>query len=122
MSMARQLCQHNSTQQNLGDVRVLKAVNKKELQHMVDVIVFSSKGLRPVTDQMSGSDLDGDVYSVTWDSDLKPKQVHEPMDYTAPGSPPLSCNKNQILDAIKDYIIDFLVNDQLGLIDHSCKM
>jgi hypothetical protein len=37
-----------------GDVRMLEAVDCKELEHLVDVIVFSANGPRPVTDQMAG--------------------------------------------------------------------
>ena len=37
-----------------GDVRALKAVNKSELSHLENVIVFSQKGDRPVPDKMSG--------------------------------------------------------------------
>lgn len=50
-----------------GDIRILKAVEKDELKHLSNVIVFSSKGYRPVCNMMAGGDLDGDVYFVCWD-------------------------------------------------------
>lgn len=50
-----------------GDIRLLDAVNKSELQHLVNVIVFPSTGERPLCNMMSGGDLDGDVYFVCWD-------------------------------------------------------
>lgn len=34
------------------------------------MIVFSSKGSRPLENMMSGGDLDGDVYMIMWDKDL----------------------------------------------------
>jgi hypothetical protein len=40
--------------------------------------------IRPHTNECSGSDLDGDVYFVCWDSDLIPPQKFPPMDYAAP--------------------------------------
>ena len=33
-------------------------------------MVFSAKGDRPICNMMSGGDLDGDVYFVTWDKEL----------------------------------------------------
>ena len=42
-----------------GDLRKIKAVNRPELTHLTDCIVFSTKGKRPAADTMSGGDLDG---------------------------------------------------------------
>jgi hypothetical protein len=44
-----------------GDLRKLKAVNRPELCHLTDCIVFPVTGKRPAVDQMSGGDLDGDT-------------------------------------------------------------
>lgn len=43
-----------------GDIRVVKAVNRPELKHLFDVVVFSTKGHRSVPSMCSGGDLDGD--------------------------------------------------------------
>jgi len=45
-----------------GDLQKFKVVQKDELAHLVDCIVFSTstKGERPAADLMSGGDLDGD--------------------------------------------------------------
>jgi len=67
-----------------GDVRVLEAVDVPELHHLVDCLVFPKKGERPHANEASGSDLDGDVYFVTWDKNLVPpgKRNWKPMDYS----------------------------------------
>ena len=44
-----------------GDMQKFKAVERPELSHLVDCIVFSSQGRRPAADMMSGGDLDGDT-------------------------------------------------------------
>ena len=51
--VAKNPCMH------AGDVRILKAVNIPALEHMINCIVFPCKGTRPITNQCSGSDLDG---------------------------------------------------------------
>ena len=61
-----------------GDIKILKAVNNdkiyKSLSHMVNVIVFSSledkNDKRPIQNQISGGDLDGDIYYVSWNKDI----------------------------------------------------
>jgi len=55
-----------------GDIRILKAVNKKELGHLYNVIVFSSKGTRPTQNMMNNGDLDGDIYFICWDERIFP--------------------------------------------------
>lgn len=65
-----------------GDIRLLNAVFKRELIHMRNVVVFSSKGERPETNKISGGDLDGDVYLCIWDdlliSNMKEEMIEEP--------------------------------------------
>jgi RNA dependent RNA polymerase. len=44
-----------------GDLQKFRVVERPELSHLVDCIVFSTKGKRPAADMMSGGDLDGDT-------------------------------------------------------------
>jgi regulator of nonsense transcripts 1 len=44
-----------------GDLQKFKVVERLELAHLVDCIVFSAQGKRPAADMMSGGDLDGDT-------------------------------------------------------------
>ncbi|KAL6980202.1 RNA-dependent RNA polymerase [Sarracenia purpurea var. burkii] len=99
-----------------GDVRVLEAVDAPGLHHLFDCLVFPQKGDRPHTNEASGSDLDGDLYFVTWDENLIPpsKKSWVPMDYASAEAKELPRLVNQ-----KD-IIDFftrnMVNENLGAI------
>ncbi|KAF0744054.1 hypothetical protein Ae201684_001687 [Aphanomyces euteiches] len=56
-----------------GDVRILYAIGAcPALQHLTNVIVFSTQGHRPAPDEMAGGDLDGDSFFVIWDQELLP--------------------------------------------------
>lgn len=72
-----------------GDVRKVSTLTREKdserysrLDHLYNVIVFPSKGKRPLQNMMSGGDLDGDVYMCIWDKDLvdavKDEEICEP--------------------------------------------
>ncbi len=48
----------------------MKAVDIPELRYLSNVVVFSSVGQRPDQHKLSLGDLDGDQYSVLWDSEI----------------------------------------------------
>ncbi|GAN07814.1 RNA-dependent RNA polymerase 1 [Mucor ambiguus] len=96
-----------------GDVRIVKAVDREELHYLVDVIVFSSKGMRDIPSMCSGGDLDGDDYTVYWDPRLIPSGNYEAMDYTP--APPKLVDEVKIKDIIK-FFVNYISNDNLGQI------
>ncbi|KAK0462014.1 RdRP-domain-containing protein [Desarmillaria tabescens] len=63
-----------------GDLRRLEAVNIPELSHLTNCIVFAGKGRYSEPSQMSGGDLDGDLYLILKDADLipEPEQIRSP--------------------------------------------
>ncbi|KAI2628893.1 RNA dependent RNA polymerase-domain-containing protein [Hypoxylon sp. NC1633] len=77
-----------------GDLQKFHVVERPELSHLVDCIVFPTRGRRPSADMMSGGDLDGDtsktiIVFVCWDRDLMPSTLSQPALYPA-GKEPVS--------------------------------
>ncbi|GLJ11722.1 hypothetical protein SUGI_0175400 [Cryptomeria japonica] len=97
-----------------GDVRVLVAVDIPKLHHMVDCVVFPQRGQRPHPDECSGSDLDGDLFFISWDKSLIPPQQEPPMDYIAP--PQTVLNHEVTIEEIQQYFADYMLNDTMGII------
>ncbi|KAI9838363.1 MAG: hypothetical protein M1819_005631 [Sarea resinae] len=58
------------------------AVYKSELKYYKDVILFSSKGDRPLADILSGGDYDGDAAWVCWDPRLVDNFTNVPKPHT----------------------------------------
>jgi hypothetical protein len=105
-----------------GDIKILKACNKyKKLHHMLNVIVFSSKGKRPVQNEISGGDLDGDSFFVSWNekllNNIKRKNVKS-MDETKGISQHLKSKDIKRKDIINSYI-DYMKNDTIALISNA---
>lgn len=67
---------------NLSEIRKVRTVFVPGLQHLENCIVFPKKGSRPLTNILSGGDLDGDFYFVSWDEVLtKIENSNELIDY-----------------------------------------
>ncbi|XP_058184040.1 probable RNA-dependent RNA polymerase 1 [Rhododendron vialii] len=98
-----------------GDVRVLTAVDVPALHHMVDCVVFPQKGMRPHPNECSGSDLDGDMYTVCWDPDLIPPRQIDAMDYSP--APTKEVDHDVTIEEVEEYFTNYIVNDSLGIID-----
>ncbi|KAH7983138.1 hypothetical protein HPB52_009623 [Rhipicephalus sanguineus] len=99
-----------------GDIRKLTAVNVPQLHHVRDCIVFPAKGDRPHPDEMAGSDLDGDEYSVLWYDELIFKTNCNPMSYY---SDPPRQQKTPIEASVQDMIdffCQYIKGDKIGLI------
>jgi hypothetical protein len=82
----------------LGDIRVLRAIDSSYLaekkrgrlaqesirnmeRDLIDCIVFPVLGDMPHSVEIAGSDLDGDQYTVCWDSRLIPTHSHDAYPY-----------------------------------------
>lgn len=109
-----------------GDVRIFEAVDVPELHHLSDVIVFPQYGPRPHPDEMAGSDLDGDEYSVIWDpllmfdhnerafdftkslvaaEEISPDQVCSPLTYVL-----------QVVPKFIEFYVKYVTQDSIGMI------
>ncbi|XP_064476493.1 uncharacterized protein LOC135390642 isoform X2 [Ornithodoros turicata] len=97
-----------------GDIRRLTAVDIPELHHVRDCIVFPAKGERPHPDEMSGSDLDGDEYSVLWYEDLIFKNNCSPMHYNS--DPPKEKKTPVEVQDMIDFFCQYIKGDKIGLI------
>ncbi|GJJ15893.1 hypothetical protein Clacol_010171 [Clathrus columnatus] len=108
-----------------GDIQFATAVSPKDLPpdcpllKLTDCLVFSQKGDRPLPDQCSGSDLDGDVYDLIAFEKLYPKTPIAPMIYDATGGlggKYLELDHDCNVDDMIDFVLDFILNDTIGLI------
>ncbi len=100
-----------------GDVQ--RAINTippagHALRELANCIVFSSTGSRDLPSQLSGGDLDGDIYNVLWDPALSSAETFEPADY--PRQAPLDIGRRVTGDDMADFFIDFMKTDHLGVI------
>ena len=98
-----------------GDIQVLKTYDHPKLHHLTNVLVFSSKGRRPNPNELSGGDLDGDIYSIIGDPLLLPNKNFRPMEYNAAAKQCKVAGKVNI-DDVKNFFIDYMKNDNLGVI------
>jgi len=77
-------------------------------------IVFSKKGRRDLPSQLSGGDLDGDIYNVIWDSEARPSRAFAPADY--PRVQPINIGRPVTADDMINFFVDFMRTDHLGVI------
>jgi hypothetical protein len=106
-----------------GDIQVVAAVNVPEespLRALHNGIVFSQQGARDLPSQLSGGDLDGDLFHVIYDERLVPSSTAYPAEY-APTAP-LDLGRAVQVNDIVDFFIDFMINDKLGQISNMHKI
>jgi hypothetical protein len=53
-----------------SDIQKVRAVKHPDLSHLVDVVVFPSKGQYPLAGKLQGGDYDGDIFYLCWEPDL----------------------------------------------------
>ncbi|RDA82891.1 hypothetical protein CP532_4354 [Ophiocordyceps camponoti-leonardi (nom. inval.)] len=98
-----------------GDIRVVEAVDVPQLRHLRDEIVFPSTGDRPLPNMLSGGDLDGDDFFCIWEPSLLPDEWnYPPMNYT--GLKPKELSEPVKVDDIRNFFVQYMKNDNLGLI------
>ena len=105
-----------------GDIRVLQGRDNKQLHHYINVVVFPGKGKRPHPNETSGSDLDGDVYFISWDFNLIPNIL----DLSPPAKFPAHTTTNiseelQIRDFVS-FFCRYNSRNNLGLIANAHKV
>lgn len=87
------------------------------LRHLHNCVVFSAKGVRDLPSQLSGGDLDGDIFNVIWDPEvceLPDLNTFMPADY--PRQEPVNIKRRVQTADIADFFLDFLRTDHLGAI------
>ncbi|KAL4862886.1 hypothetical protein BDV12DRAFT_178207 [Aspergillus spectabilis] len=100
-----------------GDVQYAYHVQPPKghpLTKLKNCIAFSQKGARDLPSQLSGGDLDGDLYNVIWDPEAAPLQVFAPADY--PRVPPLDIKRAVTREDMATFFVDFMQSDKLGVI------
>jgi RNA-dependent RNA polymerase len=98
-----------------GDIRVVRAVNKPELQHLKNVVVLPQNGDRDLGSMCSGGDLDGDDYFVAWNQDIIP----EKWDVAAMDFSPLApnaVNRDVTVEDMTEFFVQYIKNDNLPTI------
>ncbi|KAL8650034.1 MAG: hypothetical protein Q9210_004066 [Variospora velana] len=98
-----------------GDVQYVYATDvppDSPLRSVHNCVVFSSKGYRDLPSQLSGGDLDGDLYNIIFDDTLMPTMMSKPADY--PIMPAIDIGREVTRSDITDFFVQFMENDQLG--------
>lgn len=84
------------------------------LRELSNVIIFSRHGQRDLPSQLSGGDLDGDIFNVIWDEEVMPQQTFSPADY--PRVAPVDLGREVTTEDMTDFFVDFMKLDHLGVI------
>jgi hypothetical protein len=106
-----------------GDVQLVKAVDvppDSPLKDLRNCIVFSQHGARDLPSQLSGGDLDGDLFHVIYDERLMPRFTFPPAEYEAAKAKDLG--RSVEVDDIVDFFIEFMNMDRLGQISNKHKI
>lgn len=101
-----------------GDIRILTGVDIPSLHYLVNVVVFPQKGDRPHTNEIAGSDLDGDTYFVSWYERLLPRRRNlEPNQHDV-FTDQIKKYEQISLDDVLDFYLKSLNNFELGKISN----
>lgn len=101
-----------------GDIQKVHAIGSVEPSHplssLYNCIVFSSEGSRPLPNQLSGGDLDGDLFDVSQNPLLFPPSCEPPDSY--PSAAPEDLGRECTIDDVSKFFLNFICNDNLGQI------
>ncbi|KAI0133352.1 RdRP-domain-containing protein [Hypoxylon sp. NC0597] len=102
-----------------GDIQLARAVMPPPhhpLRSLSNCVVFSQKGNRDLPSQLSGGDLDGDIYNIIWDKFAvrSSKREFVPADY--PRVSPKNIGREVTREDMTDFFVEFMATDQLGVI------
>jgi hypothetical protein len=84
------------------------------LRELSNVIIFSQHGQRDLPSQLSGGDLDGDIFNVIWGEEVMPQHTFKPADY--PRVAPVDLGRKVEPEDMANFFIDFMKLDHLGVI------
>jgi hypothetical protein len=86
------------------------------LRSLRNCIVFSQKGKRDLPSQLSGGDLDGDIYNVIWDCEAVDRvdRIFAPAEY--PRVKPKTVNREVTREDMTEFFVEFMKTDKLGMI------
>lgn len=100
-----------------GDIQLATNVvppKDHPLRRHRNVIVFSRRGARDLPSQLSGGDLDGDIFNIIWDTRAMPTATFSPADY--PRVEALALNREVTKEDMANFFVDFIKQDVLGVI------
>ncbi|KIY66410.1 RdRP-domain-containing protein [Cylindrobasidium torrendii FP15055 ss-10] len=103
-----------SPQIHPGDVQFVNAVDRPQLRHLKNVVVFSCRGNRSLASCLGGGDLDGDIFNIIRNIDLFPTRTVEAGSYI--GLPHKETEDPCTVADVADFVIDFLEADLVGMI------
>ncbi|KDN62798.1 putative RNA dependent RNA polymerase [Colletotrichum sublineola] len=84
------------------------------LRNLRNCIAFSQYGQRDLPSQLSGGDLDGDLYNIIWDEQAMPRWTYKAADY--PRVTPEPLGRPVTREDMSNWFVDFMKSDVLGLI------
>uniref|UniRef100_A0A914Z7Y8 RNA-dependent RNA polymerase n=1 Tax=Panagrolaimus superbus TaxID=310955 RepID=A0A914Z7Y8_9BILA len=92
------------------------AVDLLCLYDLVDVVVFPQHGPRPHADEMAGSDLDGDEFSIFWDPQLFLDRTEPAFDFTSTKTTSQPVLKDDLTKQMVDFFVLYVSQDSIGTI------
>ncbi|KAF1995645.1 hypothetical protein P154DRAFT_412766, partial [Amniculicola lignicola CBS 123094] len=109
-----------------SDIQKVRSIVHPRLTHLVDVVVFPSKGQFPLAGKLQGGDYDGDIFWLCWEDALVApfKNAPAPLHSPAPGDYGIKQDKRKVkeimnprdltsVDALIEQVLEFRMNPSL---------